>query len=79
MKKQPNKNETARERFKRLATARTNTILQRLKVLGNCSNTSIYEYGERDVEKIFLEIEKKVKETKAKFHYSSRKDKKFEL
>lgn len=67
------KNETSRDRFKRLATQRTNSVLQRLKVLGNCSNRSVYEYDEEDIAKIFSEIERRVKETKAKFHYPKRR------
>ena len=63
------KNETSRERFKRLATQRTNEALKRLKILGNCANRQLYEYDERDVELIFTAIEKKVKETKLKFHF----------
>lgn len=69
-----NKNETNRERFKRLATLRTNIVLKRLKVLGNCSNRSVYEYTEEDINKIFSEIERKVKETKAKFHFPKSKE-----
>lgn len=74
MDKQDQKNEHPRDRFKRLATARTNIVLKRLKVLGNCSNRSIYEYDEQDIDKIFSEIERKVKETKAKFHFPKKKD-----
>jgi hypothetical protein len=66
--------EHPRDRFKRLATIRTNTVLKRLKVLGNCSNRSIYEYDEGDVDKIFTEIERKVREVKAKFHYPKKKE-----
>lgn len=66
--------EHARDRFKRLATLRTNIILNRLKVLGNCSNRSLYEYDEADVDKIFNEIERKAKEVKAKFHYPKNKE-----
>ena len=73
-----NKNqEQKRERFKRLGTQRTNTVLQRLKVLGNCSNRSAYDYSEEDVNKIFSEIERRVREIKAKFHFP--KDKEFKL
>ena len=61
--------ETKRDRFKRLATHRTKAVLHRLKVLGNCSNNQLYEYDEREVDKIFSEIEKRVKETKSKFHF----------
>lgn len=63
-----------RERFKRLATQRTNSVLNRLKVLGNCSNRSAYEYTEEEVNKIFLEIERRVKEMKAKFHFPKNKE-----
>lgn len=71
--------EPKRDRFKRLATIRTNTILHRLKVLSNCSNRQLYDYDERDIEKIFSEIEKKVRETKAKFHYSTKRREDFKL
>ena len=74
MEKQPTKNEHPRDRFKRLATLRTNTVLKRLKVLSNCANRQIYEYDEQDVEKMFSEVERKVKEAKAKFHYPKRKE-----
>jgi hypothetical protein len=67
-------NENPKDRFKRLATARTNIILKRLKVLGNCSNRNIYGYEEQDVDKIFSEIERKVKEVKAKFHFPKKQD-----
>lgn len=66
-----------RERFKRLAVYRTNEVLKRLKVLGNCANRSAYDYNEEDINKIFSEIERRVKEIKAKFHFS--KNTKFKL
>jgi len=70
MGKDINDKEHPRDRFKRLATDRTNIVLKRLKVLSNCSNRNIYEYDEQDIDKIFLEIERKVKETRSKFHFS---------
>lgn len=63
-----------RERFKRLGTQRTNSVLQRLKVLGNCSNRSAYDYTEEEINKIFSEIERRVRETKAKFHFPKNKE-----
>lgn len=63
-----------RERFKRLATQRTNLVLQRIKVLGNCANRSAYEYTEEEVNKIFSEIERRVRETKAKFHFPKNRE-----
>ncbi|KKU22513.1 MAG: hypothetical protein UX31_C0001G0031 [Candidatus Nomurabacteria bacterium GW2011_GWA1_46_11] len=74
-----NKNEEMpRDRFKRLATLRTNLVLRRLKVLGNCANRGIYEYEESEIDKIFFVIDKAVKETKSKFHYP-KKDRVFKL
>jgi len=67
-------NEHPRDRFKRLATVRTNIVLKRLKVLGNCSNRNIYEYDEQDIDKIFVEIDRKVRETKAKFHFPKKRE-----
>ena len=48
--------ESKRERFVRLAEARTNKILDMMKLLGNCSSKSNYEYTEEDVKKIISEI-----------------------
>lgn len=58
-----------RDRFKRLATYRTNEVLRKLKVLGNCANRSAYEYTEEEINKIFSEIEKMTRHTKSKFHF----------
>ena len=70
-------NETPSERFKRLAALRTNIILERLRILGNCANRQVYEYTEEDIEKIFSAIEHQIKEVKTKFHFP--KEKKFKL
>lgn len=59
--------ETKREKFVRLAEARTNKILDTLKLLGNCSNTAVYEFTQEDITKIFDAIEMEVKEAKKKF------------
>ncbi len=65
--------ETRRQRFKRIAGARTNKILDMLKLLSNCSNTGNYEYSENDVKKIFNAIETEVRASKAKFIKSTKK------
>ncbi|MFH0892423.1 MAG: hypothetical protein V1867_06625 [Candidatus Falkowbacteria bacterium] len=67
-----------RERFKKLAVHRTNEVLKKLKILGNCSNRSAYDYNEEEINKIFSEIEKNVKGVKAKFHYP-KNNKEFKL
>ena len=71
------KAETSKERFKRIAAARTNAVLQKLRVLSNCANRQYYDYIEEEVDIIFSAIEKKVKEAKSKFFFS--KEEKFKL
>ena len=61
------KSESRHERFKRIASKRTNDIFEKIRILGNCSNKSSYEYTEEEVNKIFSEIDKQLKLTKAKF------------
>ena len=52
---------TKRERFEKVAVARTNKILNDLRLLGNCSNKNNYEYSEKDIKKIFSAIENELK------------------
>ena len=68
-----NMEESKRRRFKRLATKRANGILYKLKVLGNCSNRSFYDYTEEDINKIFSAIEDQVRYVKGKFKSPKRK------
>ncbi len=68
-----------RGNFKRLAASRTNGVLRRLKILGNCANRSHYDYTEEEVSRIFSEIEKRIKETRAKFTFPERSGKEFRL
>lgn len=72
-------NETKRERFVRIAEARTNKILEMLRLLGNCSSKSSYEYTETDVKKIFGALEKELKNTKNKFLGIEEREEKFTL
>lgn len=65
--------EEKRERFMKIATNRTNKILDMLCLLGNCSNTSNYSYTQEDVKKIFDAIEKEMREQRAKFDKKERK------
>ena len=66
----PKANESKRERFVRLAENRTNKIINMVQLLGNCSNTSTYEYSDSDIEKIFNAIENSVRDAKRKFSKS---------
>lgn len=72
--------ETKREKFVRLAEARTNKIIDMLQLLGNCSNSSVYDYTQQDVDKIFTAIEAEVREAKKKFNkIESKKSSRFTL
>lgn len=66
------------ERFKRVAESRTNRIIDQIRLLGNCSNRSNYEYTDEDVKKIFGVIESELKEAKMKYQ-AKKSSKKFEL
>lgn len=62
--------ETKRDKFVRIVESRTNKILNMLKLLGNCSNTAVYEYSPKDVEKIFGVLESELSRTKRRFSKS---------
>ena len=64
--------ETKNETFRRLATKRTNAVLDKLRVLGHCANPWLYEYSEQDIKKIFKAIDDELKTIKAKFKNSSK-------
>ena len=59
--------ETKRVRFVRLANKRTNEILDKLRILGGCSNRRMYEYSEPDIRKIFKVIEDEMKRVRGLF------------
>ena len=51
-----------------------------LQLLGNCSNSSAYDYSQEDVDKIFSAIEFEVKEARKKFNkIESKKSTRFTL
>lgn len=72
-------NETKRERFKRLAEARVNKILDMMRLLGNCASPSNYEYTDEDIKKIFNALERELKNTKNKFLGVESKEERFTL
>ena len=72
--------ETKRDKFVRLAEARTNKIIDMIQLLGNCSNLGAYEYTQQDVDKIFTAIENELREAKKKFSkVDSKKGSRFSL
>jgi len=72
-------NENSSDRFKRLAGKRTNEIIKKLRILGNCSNRAVYSYTREDIDKIFSALDRKLKEVKAKFVFDEDGNDNFEL
>lgn len=56
---------TKRKRFTKVATNRVQKIIDYLALLQNCSNRNNYEYDEDDVNHMFDEISKALREAKA--------------
>ena len=72
--------ETKREKFVRIAEARTNKIINMIQLLGNCSNQSLYEYSQKDINKIFNTIQTELDEAKKIYSkQDSQKGSKFTL
>ena len=72
--------ETKRDKFVRLAEARTNKIIDMIQLRGNCSNLGAYDYTQQDVDKIFTAIENELREAKKKFSkVDSKKGTRFSL
>ncbi|MCR4661038.1 MAG: hypothetical protein K5765_03430 [Clostridia bacterium] len=59
--------ETKREAFLRIAKNRTDRTVDLIRVIGNLSNTSNYEYDASDVKEIFDRIEKEIEIVKNQF------------
>lgn len=57
-----------RKRFEKIAGNRVQFILDKLDLLGNCSNRSNYEYSEEDVKKMFSVIKTRVKQVETLFN-----------
>jgi len=71
------KMESPEARFKRIAELRTNAVLDKIRILGNLSNRQMYSYSQEDINKIFMAINKQIKEVRLKF--DANKQEKFRL
>ena len=74
-----NKDETPHEKFKRVASARTQKIIDMIELLGNCSNKYIYEYSKEDVNKIFSAIQTELNLAKERYNPKEKNKDKFRL
>ena len=66
--------ETRQERFKRLAIYRTNAVLEKLRILGNLSNRSNYDYTDDDIRKVFRAVEEQLRAIKLKFTLKNKRE-----
>ncbi len=73
------KKESPNDKFKRIASARTQKIISMIELLGNCSNPYVYKYSQEEVNKIFSAIETELKLTKEKFKGNGKNKEKFTL
>jgi hypothetical protein len=65
-----------RRRFEKVASKRVQKIIDFIRLLGNCSNRNNYVYSEKDVELMFREINKVLKETKVLYEKNLNKSSK---
>ena len=66
--------ETKREAFLRLAQKRTESVLNRIRILSNCANPYAYEYEDADVRKIFEAIEDELTVAQSRFERYRRRE-----
>lgn len=53
-----------RLRFEKVASNRVQKVIDYLALIKNCANRNNYEYGEEDVEHMFNEIQKAMKDAR---------------
>ena len=70
-----------RKRFEKVAENRVDKILECLRLLGNCSNKNNYEFTKQDVDFMFEEIRRALKEAQSRFEkeIKSNEQKKFKF
>ena len=68
-----------REKFVELAEKRVSRALNDLRLIGNLSNRSAYEFTEEDIRKIFRVLQREIDATKTKFSGMAAKELDFKL
>ena len=62
------------EKFMSLAEARTSKAMKQIRLIGNLSNKSSYEYNEDEVTAIFIALEAELGRARARFDNTSHLD-----
>jgi hypothetical protein len=65
----------ARDKFVRLAEARTQKAIDAIQLIGNLSNPTNYSYSEKDVEQIFKALNDALKDARSRFKATVSRDK----
>jgi len=78
-KKVVKKKETKTELFIRLATKRVSSVLRSLRILGNCSNRSNYEYTSEQIDSMYKTIQNSLDSMYAKFTPSKQEQETFKF
>lgn len=73
------KKESKHDKFVRIAEARTNKAAEMIRLIGNCSSKSSYDYSEKEVKAIFDYLDKELKNARNKFSGTDSEDGKFSL
>lgn len=60
------------DRFHKIAGGRIATALRAIELIGNCADTSRYEYAPAQVELVFAQLRETLCETEAKFQPKKR-------
>jgi hypothetical protein len=62
-----------RHKFVQIAEKRTSNALQAIRIIGNLSNKSNYEYTETDIRRITKALEQEIKDLRTRFETSGAK------
>jgi len=62
------KDESKENRFRRVASRRVKEILNKLRLLKNCANKSVYSYTDEQARKIINTIDEELKHVKSEFN-----------
>lgn len=71
--KSANTKENRSDRFRRVMTNRVNRVIEQLRLVGNCSNTSAYSYTEDEVNQVFDRLQLELDMAKSMFNIPSKR------
>lgn len=62
--------ESRADRFRRVAEARVNKIIKIVRLLGNCSNVSVYAFTEAQVQQIFATLQDELNRAQKRYAFA---------